>query len=133
MGRTISLWLPVGLWMVALFVASAQSDIGIAGRVPDWITHGSAYFVLGLLVCRASAGGLGGWISGGDAALVVLLCTLYGVSDEFHQAFVPGRDSSAWDVAKDLGGAAVAALLWRLAWPRPAVTPASGDRTERSL
>jgi VanZ family protein len=118
--------------MAALFVASGQSDIGVAGRIPDWITHGTAYFVLGLLVCRASAGGLGSWLSSGDAVLVVLLCTLYGVSDEFHQAFVPGRDSSLWDVAKDLGGATVGALLWRLAWSRPPFTPASGDTTERS-
>jgi VanZ family protein len=118
--------------MAALFVASSQSDIGVAARVPDWITHGTAYLVLGILVCRASAGGLGGWLSNGDAVLVVFLCTLYGVSDEVHQAFVPGRDSSAWDVAKDLGGATLGALLWRLAWPRPGLTAASGDTTERS-
>jgi VanZ family protein len=111
--------------MTALYVASAQSDIGMAGRIPDWITHGSAYFILGLLVSRASAGGVGRPLSRGDAVLVVVLCTLYGVSDEFHQAFVPGRDSSVWDVVKDLGGASVAAALWRLARP----TSASADTT----
>ena len=126
MGRALSLWGPVGVWMVGLYVASAQSDVGIAGRIPDWVTHGAAYFILGLLVSRASAGGVGRSVSGGDAALVVLLCTLYGVSDEVHQSFVAGRDSSAWDVAKDLGGAALAAALWRLAWP----TSASADRRE---
>jgi VanZ family protein len=110
--------------MAVLYVASAQSDIGIAARIPDWITHGSAYFILGLLVSRASAGGVGRPSSPGDAALVVLLCTLYGVSDEVHQSFVPGRDSSVWDVAKDLGGAAFAAAMWRLAWP----TSASADK-----
>lgn len=126
MGRALALWGPVGVWMAGLYVASAQSDVGIAGSIPDWITHGTAYFVLGLLVCRASAGGVGRSFSSGDAALVVLLCTLYGVSDEFHQSFVPGRDSSAWDVAKDLAGAGLAAVLWRLAWP----IAASADRRE---
>jgi VanZ family protein len=129
-GRTLSLWAPVGAWMIALFVASAQSDIGVAARIPDWITHGAAYFVLGLLVSRASAGGAGGRLSRGDAVVVVLLCTLYGVSDEIHQAFVPGRDASTWDVAKDLAGAAAATVVWRLAWPRRDVTSANGDRTE---
>ena len=38
--------------MAVLFAASAQSDIGIAGRIPDWITHGSAYLFLGVLVGR---------------------------------------------------------------------------------
>jgi VanZ family protein len=103
--------------MAALFVASGQSDVGIAASIPDWITHGSAYFVLGLLASRASAGGIGRQFSTGDAVLVVVLCTLYGVSDEFHQSLVPGRDPSVWDVAKDLGGAALAAAAWRLAWP----------------
>lgn len=117
MGRALSLWAPVGVWMAALYVASAQSDIGIAGRIPDWITHGSAYFILGLLVSRASAGGIGRRFSSSDAVLVVVLCTIYGVSDELHQSFVAGRDSSVWDVAKDLVGAALAAAAWRLAWP----------------
>ncbi len=42
----------------------------------------------------------------GQAALfVLLLCFLYGLSDEWHQSFVPGRCSSAGDVLADvLGG-----------------------------
>ena len=117
MSRALSLWGPVGVWMVSLFVASAQSDIGAAGRIPDWITHGSAYCVLGLLVARATAGGLGRPLVRGEALLIVILCTLYGVSDEFHQSFVPGRDASFWDVVKDLGGAALGVMFWKLANP----------------
>ena len=112
------LWGPVAAWMGCLFWASSQSDIGVAARVPDTLTHGTAYLVLGLLVCRAVSGGLDGWLSIRGAAVVILVCTLYGVSDEFHQSFVPGRDASAGDVAKDFGGAALAALAWRLASAR---------------
>jgi VanZ family protein len=130
MRLTLSLWLPVGAWMTALFVASAQSDVGVAGEIPDWITHGTAYFVLGVLAIRAAVGGLGRRLSVADAVLVVVLCTLYGVSDEVHQSRVPGRDADPWDVAKDLGGAAVAALAWRRTWPGERLSSASGDRTE---
>ncbi len=47
----------------------------------------------------------------------VLAATLYGVSDEFHQYFVPGRCASAGDLFIDMigssCGAAVAALFYR--------------------
>ncbi|MBI5056446.1 MAG: VanZ family protein [Nitrospirae bacterium] len=38
-------------------------------------------------------------------AAAVLLTLLYGVSDEFHQSFVPGRDSSFGDALADFTGA----------------------------
>lgn len=56
-------------------------------------------------------------------ALVVLaLCALYAWSDEFHQAFVPGRTPDTADWAVDAIGAAVgicAVLLVRMASSRP--------------
>jgi len=97
--------------MALLFYLSSKSDIGVAARVPDWITHGTAYLVLGLLVARAVAGGMSRRLSTAGALTVVGLCTLYGISDEFHQSFVPGRDASAGDVAKDFAGASIAAWL----------------------
>lgn len=117
MARALSLWGPVGVWMVSLFVASAQSDVGIAGRIPDWVTHGTAYCILGLLVSRATSGGFRRPLVRGEALLIVVLCTLYGVSDEFHQSFVPGRDASSWDVVKDLAGSVLGVLAWKLANP----------------
>ena len=43
---------------------------------------------------------------------VALICLLYGLSDEFHQSFIPGRESSLGDVAADLFGATLTVLLW---------------------
>jgi VanZ family protein len=45
-----------------------------------------------------------------------LLATAYGVVDEGHQAFVPGRVCSLADVVSDAGGAAlaIALLRWQL-------------------
>jgi VanZ family protein len=109
---SLRLWLPVVLWAGVLFFASALSgpELGEVGRIPDWITHGSAYAVFGLLVGRALAGGFGRPLGSSLVLATVLACTLYGISDEFHQSFVPGRDASAGDVAKDLGGALLGAL-----------------------
>jgi VanZ family protein len=47
------------------------------------------------------------------AIVAVLFCFLYGISDEFHQSFIPGRFVSGWDVAADVFGASVVACFWR--------------------
>jgi VanZ family protein len=44
--------------------------------------------------------------------LVVLFCLLYGISDEFHQSFVPGRFPSFFDLVADTVGAAVVVFVW---------------------
>jgi len=66
------------------------------------------------------------WRSTGRRRLLSLLLTaVYAASDELHQAFVPGRDASAFDFLADIGGAGAACLflslirrldrpLWRL-------------------
>ena len=47
------------------------------------------------------------------AGLVLALVALYAASDEIHQAFVPSREASAWDVLLDTTGAAFGLLcLW---------------------
>lgn len=43
-------------------------------------------------------------------AAIVLLCGLYGVTDEFHQSFVGGRMPDMMDIRNDMIGA----LFWTL-------------------
>jgi VanZ family protein len=103
-------------WAAVIFAVSSLSLGGGGLAIPDWLTHGGAYALLSVLTCRALAGGFALPLSWRAGMLSVLLSTAYGVSDEWHQSFVPQRDSSAADVAKDFGGAALAALVyWRLA------------------
>lgn len=99
--------------MAVIFAASSRSDVGVFGAIPDWTTHGAAYLALAALLCRALARGVGRPVSGASALLAVALASFYGVSDEYHQSFVPGREASAADAAKDLAGAALGALLYR--------------------
>jgi VanZ family protein len=97
--------------MAALFFASAQSFPDGGPGVPDWLTHGSAYAILGGLFCRALSGGLARPLTLRQALLAVALATGYGVTDELHQGFVPNRNADPWDVVKDCGGAVVGAGL----------------------
>jgi VanZ family protein len=108
-------WVPVVLWMAAVFSVSSlpSSRLGRLVRTPDWITHPLEYAVGGALVCRALVSGPGRAPSVRATVAAALLTTAYGVTDEYHQSFVPGRSADPADVAKDFAGAATAALLYR--------------------
>lgn len=43
----------------------------------------------------------------------VLIASLYGVSDEFHQFFVPGRVASVFDVFADVVGSILGVFFRR--------------------
>jgi hypothetical protein len=86
------------------------------------LCHGAEYFGLGLLIFRAWNGGLDGLSSAWRVGVAFLMAAGCGVVDEWHQSFVPLRESSGADVAADaLGSAAgvsAGALLARLRRPR---------------
>lgn len=45
------------------------------------------------------------------AALVISSC--YGISDEFHQSYVPGRMVSGYDLLADVCGAVLVCISWQ--------------------
>lgn len=113
----LSLWGPVVLQMGVIFAASSVPNLrALPGGMPDWFAHGVGYAMLGALALRAFAGGRWGGVTARTVAAAAALAVLYGVSDELHQTWVPGRSASIDDVAADAAGAglAVAAgLVWR--------------------
>ena len=119
MSRPLRLWGPVAAWMILIFAVSSRPLPAYVSVLPDWSTHSAAFAALSILCCRALAGGLGPALRRGDAVLAVVLSVVYGVSDEYHQSFVPGRTATAWDVAKDAVGAVMGAWLYaRVIVPR---------------
>jgi VanZ family protein len=96
-------WGPAAAWAAVLFLSSAQSDIAATGwlsRVPDEALHVVAYAVLGATLAHARF-----W--GGTAVphiAMIALGALFGVSDEFHQSFVPGRVPAVGDWLADVVG-----------------------------
>ena len=105
------LWLPVVAWMVLIFYLSAQPDLPTPAI--DWLdlvisstAHLFLFGVLALLWARALGQQRFAW----PVALAVVL--LYALSDEFHQAFVPGRHPDPWDLACDALGAVLGLGVW---------------------
>ncbi len=43
---------------------------------------------------------------------ILLFCLLYGISDELHQSFIPGRYSSLADIVANVIGAALFLWVW---------------------
>ena len=104
MRRTL-LWLPPILYMAIIFAFSAQSNPLpiVTAHVWDKLLHLVEYCGLALLLARALVGEGLSWLPALVAA--TLLASAYGVTDEYHQSFVPGRDSSALDWTADSLGA----------------------------
>ena len=76
--------------------------------------HLTEYALLATLLWRALRGARTGWTRR-QAVIAWLGATGFAMTDEFHQAFVPGRQGSPWDVLIDSVGAAGGLLmLWSL-------------------
>lgn len=103
-------------WAALIFLGSSfPNPPGATGG--EWqydLAHMVEYAVLGALVFIAVRGyrpaaplltvALAAWV----------IAVLYGMSDEFHQSFVPNRDANWMDVGFDALGAAVALLAFTL-------------------
>ena len=117
-------WLPVLLWAVVIFIASARSNpyqalpagwvepvspstLGSPGRdeLLGRFLHAGEYAVLAALMARALV--WRGKLRLSLLAAVLGLAALYALSDETHQLFVPGRSFELRDLALDITGAAV--------------------------
>lgn len=91
--------------MAAIFQASAMPSAAPPGQGWDKLLHFLAYGLLAVLVLRALCGGDPGRAGWPPAMMAALFATLYGLTDEWHQSYVPGRMAEAADLAADAAGA----------------------------
>jgi len=116
--RKLKLWAPVVLWAAVIFLFSARTTNPVSQIYwEDFFVKKSAhiveYAILTILLFRAlkESG-----VSKKDAGIYsIILAVLYGVSDELHQSFTPGRDSQVRDVIFDTIGSILAIyVIWKL-------------------
>jgi len=81
-------------------------------RWADKLAHLTVYALLCFALIYAFTAQYRRSARGLVAGVSLLICLFYGISDEFHQSFVPGRDPSVSDVAADFLGALLACILW---------------------
>lgn len=107
---------PVLFYAAAIFWASSSSTVlapDLGFDLQDKLYHVMAYALLGFLLARSSRAE---WGPGRRVFLLSMLAVvLYGVSDEWHQAHVPGRFADIYDVMADAVGGIIGHGLYRLA------------------
>ena len=116
LSRAVWVWGPAVGLMVAIFLVShSSSPPEPPGTLSDVGAHGIAYAGLGALMLRGVAGARWSRVTVGTAAVSAVLTILYGMTDEFHQSFVPDRTAEVRDLIADATGAVTAAgSIW--AW-----------------
>jgi VanZ family protein len=101
-------------------LSSISKTPAFVGGVDKYL-HAALYSGLGALLVRALAGGWHRRITFGITVAAIAIAAAYGVSDEFHQSFVPLRSVEVLDVVADMIGAAAAAFAlyaWDIIRPR---------------
>jgi VanZ family protein len=115
--KVINFWIPVILWLMVIFFFSAQPTIKTTEIYwQDFIIKKTAhiveYAILATLLYRAL---VASGVSKKEAGIyAIILAATYGISDEFHQRFTPGREPRVRDVVFDTIGATMAIIyIWR--------------------
>ncbi len=117
---------PMTIVMGTIYYLSSQpGDTLNLPDVPDLdkVLHAVAYGTLAVTVLFAFPRQLFEKKPMTTSLLVVLFCLAYGISDEFHQSFVPDRTPSGLDLVADTVGAVVMVSVWpwlkkRIGWSR---------------
>jgi VanZ family protein len=132
------LWLPALAVMAGIFLLSHQSGL----RVTEDVDVERPLRVSGHLLAYAALGGLLLLAVArldpprpGQAVLAWVLAVAYGLTDEFHQSFVPDRNGRLDDVVTDAIGAAVGVVVaWLVlsALARARETAAQRSAVDRS-
>ncbi len=114
-------WLPFFLWAAVIFTFSSfptrtTSEINWQDFAVKKTAHIVVYFVLTLLSYRVF---LKHGVKKEKAALISMIASVfYGLSDEYHQSFTPGRDPRLRDVGFDTIGAVLAIYFIKYLLPK---------------
>lgn len=116
-GRRLIYGAPVLAYAALIYLFSSVSKMPFF--IPsffgfDKLAHMGVYYLFGCLICRWLLSEENRFVIRHHLVLTVVIGTCYGLSDEWHQSFVPGRHASLWDVAFDALGIAAAAFTYPL-------------------
>ena len=118
-GQVFWYWLPAVLYAGMIFYLSSQSHPDehlpsfLLKDVSDKVLHAVEYGILALLCCRAFRWAAGPTVARQALVLAIVTASVYGITDEVHQAFVPLREVSWLDWLADTAGATIGAMSWR--------------------
>ena len=110
-GRRVLRWLPAIMWAGVIFYGSSRPGSTLPGGY-SIEGHLGEYFVFGALLVSALSPPRA---TGRAVAIAVIIASLYGMTDEFHQHFVVQRTPDVVDWGFDTIGALGGTLSARAA------------------
>lgn len=92
------------------FESSHQIPYKVDQKIPgiDKVTHAAMYGGLALVVSLGIRRSRRTWSPRAQFYLPIIFAMIYGMSDEIHQYFVPGRSFDPWDEISNTAGAVLA-------------------------
>ena len=105
---------PPFLYAGLIFYLSAQSDLKppVEFNMSDKLIHVLEFGILSFLVMRAIKRKKTGFVAVYPYILGMAGTWVYGISDEIHQYFVPGRSCSIGDIIADGAGVFIAGIFF---------------------
>ena len=103
-------WLPVFVWASFIFYFSSLPEIPqpIIEIIPETlILHMIEYAIFSILLFRVFINSKNSTFRENAIHLTIIIAILYGVTDEIHQHFVPGRVFCYFDIIANSVGSAV--------------------------
>ncbi|MBI5050668.1 MAG: VanZ family protein [Nitrospirae bacterium] len=103
-------WIFTISYMAAIFFVSSFSfsELPPLPENSDKLIHAVIYLILAVVIYGSlRKSGVNKWLF----ILSFLLASVYGISDEIHQLFVPGRNATVGDVLADSFGAFLGSYL----------------------
>ena len=114
----ISLWLPVALWMGAIYWGAGLPVVPApVASFSDTVLHMAGYSGLALLTLRATAGGRWSGVTTRALTLAFVIAVIHGMTVEWEQMYIPSRFAEWRDVGNDVLGALVG-LVPAWAWSK---------------
>ena len=114
----ISLWLPVAVYMAAIYYGAALKAVPVpAANLSDTVLHMAGYAGLAIVTLRATASGKWSGVTRRAMILAFVIATIHGITVEVEQMFVPWRLAEWRDVGNDVIGA-LAGLAVAWAWSK---------------
>jgi len=108
------LYIPLGLYWLLIFILTSipGKHMPTLFGVSDKFKHFGAYLVLAFLLNFAIIlQGKYKKLSENSFYITLIITTIYGLFDEVHQIFIPGRSFDWWDLVADIIGSLVGIML----------------------
>ena len=116
MKKFLYYWLPVFIYACLIFYLSSLPEVPLVTEITKetLILHMIEYAILSILLFRAFTNSKNTVLRNNAIFLAIIIAILYGITDEIHQYFVPGRFLNHLDIIANGIGSSIVLMRKKL-------------------